>query len=75
MLDFTNFTRVFDLLPIYEKLHKEDLFCLKRDGEWRKYSSEEFLDIIQDVAIGLLALKIKPGDKIAIISQHHCNKH
>lgn len=68
MLDLTNFTRVFDLLPIYEKLQVPDLFCLKRDGEWRKYSSDETLDIIQDVAIGLLALKIKPGDKIAIIS-------
>ena len=68
MLDLTNFTRVFDLLPIYEKLQVPDLFCLKREGEWRKYSSEETVDIIQDVAIGLLALKIKPGDKIAIIS-------
>ena len=68
MLDLSNFTRVFDLLPIYEKLQVPDLFCLKREGEWRKYSSEETVDIIQDVAIGLLALKIKPGDKIAIIS-------
>lgn len=68
MLDLTNFTRVFDLLPIYEKLQVPDLFCLKREGEWRKYSSDETLDIIQDVAIGLLELKIEPGDKIAIIS-------
>ncbi|MFM6937939.1 MAG: AMP-dependent synthetase/ligase, partial [Aquirufa sp.] len=68
MIEFSNFTRVFDLLPIYDQLHKSDLFCLKRNGEWRKYSSEETLDIIQDLALGLLALKIKPGDKIAIIS-------
>ena len=68
MLEFSNFTRVFDLLPIYDQLQKSDLFCLKRNGEWRKYSSEETLETIQDVALGLLALKIKPGDKIAIIS-------
>ncbi len=68
MLDFSNFNRVFDLLPIYDRLHKSDLFCLKRNGEWRKYSSQESREIIQDVALGLLALKIKPGDKIAIIS-------
>ncbi len=68
MLDFANFNRVFDLLPIYDRLHKSDLFCLKRNGEWRRYSSEESIEIIQDLALGLLDLKIKPGDKIAIIS-------
>ncbi len=68
MLDFANFNRVFDLLPIYDRLHKSDLFCLKRNGEWRRYSSEESIEIIQDVALGLLDLKVKPGDKIAIIS-------
>ena len=68
MLEFSSFTRVFDLLPIYDQLHKTDLFCMKRDGEWRKYSSEETLETIHDLALGLLSLKIKPGDKIAIIS-------
>jgi long-chain acyl-CoA synthetase len=41
---------------------------MKRNGEWRKYSSEEAMDTIHDVALGLLSLKIKPGDKVAIIS-------
>jgi long-chain acyl-CoA synthetase len=62
------FTRVFDLLPQYQLLHKSDVFNLKRDGEWRNYGSTEMLDIIHETALGLLALDVKPGDKVAIIS-------
>lgn len=68
MLEFSAFTRVFDLLKPLETLEKPDLFCKKRDGVWSKYSSSESLDVIQHVAMGLLDLGIKPGDKIAIIS-------
>lgn len=45
-----------------------DLFCQKRDGEWRKYSSAETLENIQTLALGLLELGLKPGEKVAIIS-------
>lgn len=68
MIQHEHFTRVFDLLPQYQQLHKSDLFNLKRDGEWRHFSSTEMLDIIHETALGLLALKIKLGDKVAIIS-------
>lgn len=68
MVSHEHFTRVFDLLPQYQQIHKTDLFNLKRDGEWRHFSSTEMLDIIHETALGLLALKIKPGDKVAIIS-------
>lgn len=68
MIQHEHFTRVFDLLPQYQQLHKSDLFNLKRDGEWRHFSSTEMLDIIHETALGLLALKIKPGEKVAIIS-------
>ncbi len=68
MISHEHFTRVFDLLPQYQQIQKSDLFNLKRDGEWRHFSSAEMLDIIHETALGLLALKIKPGDKVAIIS-------
>ena len=61
-------TRVFDLLKPLETHQISDLFCQKRDGEWRKYSCAETLENIQTLALGLLELKVKPGDKIAIIS-------
>ena len=62
------FTRVFDLLIAYKNFQKADLFNRKRDGEWKNYSTSDTLEIIQTLALGLLELKVKPGDKIAIIS-------
>jgi len=63
-----NITRVFDLLKSLETKQVPDLFCQKRDGEWRKYSSAETLENIQSIALGLLELGLKPGEKVAIIS-------
>ena len=63
-----NLTRVFDLLKPLETHQIPDLFCQKRDGEWRKYSSAETLENIQTIALGLLELGLKPGEKVAIIS-------
>jgi long-chain acyl-CoA synthetase len=62
------FTRVFDLLIAYKNFQKADIFNRKRDGEWKNYSTSDTLEIIQTLALGLLELKVKPGDKIAIIS-------
>ena len=68
MISFDKFNRVFDLLPAFQTLHKADLFNLKRNDSWRSYSSDEFIDTVNDTAMGLLALGVKPADKIAIIS-------
>lgn len=68
MISNQQFTRVFDLLTILDSLQKPDLFCRKLDGAWKKYSSKETLETIQDLALGFLALGVKPGEKIAIIS-------
>lgn len=62
------FNRVFDLLIAYKTFQKEDLFNKKRDGEWKNYSASSTLENIQSLALGLLELQVKPGDKIAIIS-------
>ena len=62
------FTRVFDLLIAYKNFQKADLFNRKRDGEWKNYSTSDTLETIQTLALGLLELKVKPGDKVAIIS-------
>ena len=62
------FNRVFDLLDAYQNFQKVDLFNLKRNGEWKNYSAASTLENIQTLALGLLELKVKPGDKIAIIS-------
>ncbi|MEA5457747.1 long-chain fatty acid--CoA ligase [Arcicella sp. LKC2W] len=64
-----NITRVFDLLThCVLPVNKNDAFANKVNGEWRKYSATEVIDIVDKVSIGLLKLGVKKDDKIAIIS-------
>ncbi len=50
------FTRVFDLLIAYQNFQKADLFNLKRDGEWKNYSTSDTLETIQTFTFGFFAL-------------------
>ncbi|MHA8088163.1 AMP-dependent synthetase/ligase [Aquirufa sp. Wall-65K1] len=61
-------TRVFDLLDVYKTFHKSDLLNKKEDGYWKNYSNTDTLETIEQLALGLWSLGVKPGDKIAIIS-------
>ncbi|MDA3862064.1 MAG: long-chain fatty acid--CoA ligase, partial [Melioribacteraceae bacterium] len=62
---------ILDFLPYQiEKYPQEDAICGKENGEWKKYSSQEFQNIVDKVSLGLLKNKIAPGDKIAIISNN-----
>lgn len=66
-----NVTRVFDLLPFsLEHNKKEDMFSMKENGVWRKYSTEESISIINSISLGLLELGIKKDDKVAIMSNN-----
>ena len=42
----------------------------KRGGEWYQLSYPELSDRIQDLSLGLLELGIKPGDRVAILSEN-----
>ncbi|KAA3436892.1 AMP-dependent synthetase/ligase [Rufibacter hautae] len=53
----------------------EDMFSAKENGAWRKYSTQEVVDTVNQLSVGLLAQGISSGDgtaenreKIAIIS-------
>jgi len=38
-------TRIFDLLDnLKEKYRKQDILCGRVNGEWRKYSVDEYID-------------------------------
>ena len=65
-------TRSFDLLDqIGEKYaDKHDMLAGIENGEWRRYSSQDYLQNAYRVAYGLLALGLKKGDKIATISNN-----
>lgn len=64
--------RLFDV-PYYqlEKYPKSDALCTKVKGEWSKYSTQEFINKANLFSRGLLALGVKPGDKIALISTNN----
>lgn len=61
--------RLFDLL--YHQLENypnEDCLCAKVNGKWVKQSTQEVVDNVNSFSRGLIALGLKPGDKVAIVS-------
>jgi long-chain acyl-CoA synthetase len=65
-------TRLFDLLPYYKKSFqaKDDVLAGKEGGKWIKYSIDQYIDAADNISYGLLKLGVKPGDKIATISNN-----
>jgi long-chain acyl-CoA synthetase len=49
---------------------KPDHLKHKRDGAWRGISSEEFRRAVEEVSMGLRALGLEKGDKVAILSEN-----
>lgn len=63
-------TRLFDLLDNYlEKYPQQDaaLAC-KREGEWIKFSIQEYAELTNLMSYGMLKLGIEPCDKVGIVS-------
>ena len=64
-------TRVFDIIPqLLEKYNKPDALAAKENGQWLKYSTQQFADSAAFVSYGLLGLGIAREDKVAIISNN-----
>ena len=62
-------TRLFDILDNYlKKFPKEDALAGKENGVWIKYSTEAYVQNVNDLSYGLMQLGIKKGDKIATIT-------
>ena len=62
--------RIFDLLPYHLETFKpkDDVIAGKDNGVWVKYSIHEYIDAVNNVSYGLLALGLKKGDTIASIT-------
>lgn len=61
--------RLFDIpRHALENYPKMDMFVTKYQGEWKKTSTQEFINEANKISRGLLKLGIKPGDKIALIT-------
>jgi long-chain acyl-CoA synthetase len=63
-------TRLFDLLDNYlEKYPTQDVaLAAKRNGQWRKFSIQEYVELTNNISYGMIKSGIKPGDKVGIVS-------
>jgi long-chain acyl-CoA synthetase len=63
--------RVFDLLPLFLiKNARPDALVAKENGNWKKYSTNDFVDSVNYLTYGLFNIGINKDDKIAIISNN-----
>lgn len=67
----TKITRTFDFAYYQlEKYPQDDCLVDKREGKWVKVSTKEYIDQAMSMSRGLLKMGIKPGDKVALISNN-----
>ena len=61
--------RLFDI-PGHqlERYPQEVAIATKENGTWRSYSTHELIDTAERLALGLMALGVGPGDRVAIAS-------
>ena len=52
------------------KYGKADAFNYRADGKWHPISAESFVERVKNVALGLAAAGIRPGDRIALLSEN-----
>ncbi|MFO7722350.1 MAG: long-chain fatty acid--CoA ligase [Bacteroidales bacterium] len=62
-------TRLFDIVARSKARYgfKDDILAGKEEGQWKKYTSSDYADIVEKISYGLIRLGVKPGDKIATI--------
>jgi long-chain acyl-CoA synthetase len=51
-------------------VHKTDQLLYKERGAWHGIATGELCDTIRDQALGLRALGIEPGDRVAVLSEN-----
>src|SRR5437660_6101485 len=58
------------LLHSADQHRKSDAFKFKRNGQWINVATDEFLLQVEELSFALLALGVKPGDRLAIMSEN-----
>lgn len=63
--------RLFDLpyrqLELFPNLK---MLNTKVNGQWKAISSSQFIDMVNEVSRGLIAVGVKPGEKVGLISEN-----
>lgn len=62
-------TRLFDL-PYYQQQNypQDGMFVTKTDGVWKKLSTNDFIQLAEKTAKGLISMGVQEGDKIGLVS-------
>ena len=47
---------------------QEVALAAKRNGQWRKFSIQEYVEQTKNISYGMLKAGIQPGDKVGIVS-------
>src|SRR5262245_53038763 len=58
------------LLHSGDQYRKPDAFKFKRNGHWISVSTDEFLLRVEELFFALRALRLKPGNRVAIVSEN-----
>jgi len=59
-----------DILTQYQSYPKRDrAFGYWREGQWSFLSSDQFVDYVQSVALGLRSMGLKKGDRVGILAK------
>jgi long-chain acyl-CoA synthetase len=53
-----------------DTLKKPDHAKVKRGGQWRDVSSDEFRRTVEELSMGLVGLGVQAGDRVAILSEN-----
>lgn len=63
--------RLFDLLHnLRQWSSKDDALAAKENGEWRKYSTDEYIGTVTALSYAFMEIGVKPGDKVGLISNN-----
>ncbi len=73
MNNLANLQRLFELPYFQQKKYpQKQAFAAKHvDGHFYSYSSDDIVELINKVSLGLLAIGLKKGDKVALISYNN----
>ncbi|MCO6493389.1 MAG: long-chain fatty acid--CoA ligase [Phaeodactylibacter sp.] len=65
-----DFRRLFDILPYQQARFPQKVALACKDGiEWKRYSTAACIEEANRVSAGLMALGLKRGDRVAILTQ------
>ena len=66
-----NVTRTFDLLERYrDQFQREEALCFKQGGEWKRFSSQEYIEYSYSFLYGIFEAGFRKGDKIITVSSN-----